>query len=93
MMVRSISYSAFLSNPATTLDEVATRRQPVRVEREDGAAFVLMPAADFTAMQETAYLCSPENARRLVNALYADRSADREFASSDELGAELRLAR
>ena len=43
-------------------------------------------AADFTALEETAYLLrSPENARRLLKALHGDRSTDREFASVHEL--------
>ena len=92
--VRSISYPAFRANLKKALDEVCSRHEPLRVERQDGEAVLVVCAADFSGLAEAAYLLrSPENARRLLKALYGDRSTDREFASADELRAECGLGR
>ena len=85
-MARSTTYSALRANLKKALDEVCADHEPLRVERKNGEAVVVISAADFTALEETAYLLrSPENARRLLKALHGDRSTDREFASVDEL--------
>jgi antitoxin YefM len=85
-MARSTTYSALRANLKKALDDVCADHEPLRVERKNGEAVVVISAADFTALEETAYLLrSPENARRLLQALHGDRSTDREFASVDEL--------
>ncbi|MEO6793852.1 MAG: type II toxin-antitoxin system Phd/YefM family antitoxin [Mycobacterium sp.] len=55
------------------LEQVNTDHQPVRITSRGGDA-VLMSADDYDSWQETVYLLrSPENARRLMEAVARDR--------------------
>ncbi len=93
-MARSTTYSALRSNLKQALDEVCEDHEPLRVERKNGDSVVVVAESDFNALEETAYLLrSPENARRLLNALHGGRSKDKSFASVDELRAKLGLKR
>jgi antitoxin YefM len=93
-MARSTTYSALRANLKKALDEVCADHEPLRVERKNGESVVVLSEADFTALEETAYLLrSPENARRLFDALHGSRKRDRAFASVDELRAQLGLGR
>jgi antitoxin YefM len=56
-MARSTTYSALRANLKKALDEVCADHEPLRVERKNGEAVVVISAADFTALEETAYLC------------------------------------
>ncbi|WGI36180.1 type II toxin-antitoxin system Phd/YefM family antitoxin (plasmid) [Mycolicibacterium aubagnense] len=57
------------------LEQVNTDHEPVRIASKAGDA-VLMSADDYDSWQETVYLLrSPENARRLMEAVARDRSA------------------
>lgn len=72
------------------LEQVNTDHEPVRITSKAGDA-VLMSADDYDSWQETVYLLrSPENARRLMQAVARDRSArsgqDTVTATIDELG-------
>lgn len=56
------------------LEQVNNDHEPVRISSKAGEA-VLMSAADYDSWQETVYLLrSPENARRLMEAVARDRS-------------------
>jgi antitoxin YefM len=56
------------------LEQVNTDHQPVRITSKAGDA-VLMSADDYDSWQETVYLLrSPENARRLMEAVARDRA-------------------
>jgi len=89
-MPRTTTYSALHANLKQQLDAVCTDHEPLRVERKNGDAVIVIAEADYNGLAETAYLLrSPENARRLLNSLHGDRGADRAFASVDELRAEL----
>jgi antitoxin YefM len=71
------------------LEQVNTDHEPVRITSKAGDA-VLMSADDYDSWQETVYLLrSPENARRLMEAVARDRagrSAPAEYTKSiDEL--------
>lgn len=58
------------------LEQVNTDHEPVRITSKAGDA-VLMSADDYDSWQETVYLLrSPENARRLMEALARDRGRD-----------------
>ena len=93
-MSRSTTYSALRSNLKRALDEVCADHEPLRVERKNGESVVVVSQADFNSLEETAYLLrSPENARRLLNALYGSRRKDKTFASVDELRAYLGIGR
>lgn len=55
------------------LEQVNTDHEPVRITSKAGDA-VLMSADDYDSWQETVYLLrSPENARRLMEAVARDR--------------------
>jgi antitoxin YefM len=91
-MPRATTYSALRANLKKELDEVCASHEPLRVERKSGEAVVLLSESDYAALEETAYLLrSPENARRLLNALHGDRSAEATFATVEELRAKLGL--
>lgn len=56
------------------LEQVNSDHVPVRISSKSGDA-VLMSADDYDAWQETVYLLrSPENARRLMEAVARDRA-------------------
>jgi len=66
----AISYSAFRSNLAKTLDKVNEDHVPVLVTRQNGKPAVVMSLEDFKSYEETAYLmASPKNAERLNQAI------------------------
>ena len=93
-MSRTTSYSALRANLKQALDQVCADREPLRVERKSGDAVVVVPADDYSALEETAYLLrSPENARRLLETLHGDRSTDHAFTDVDELRTKLGLER
>jgi antitoxin YefM len=91
-MPRSTTYSALRSKLKQELDAVCDDHEPLRVERKNGEAVVVISESDFSALEETAYLLrSPANARRILKALHGDRRRDKTFASVDELRAKLGL--
>jgi len=66
----SISYSAFRSNLAKTLDKVNEDHVAILVTRQNGKPAVVMSLEDYTSYEETAYLmASPKNAQRLNQAI------------------------
>lgn len=66
----TISYSAFRSNLASTLDKVNNDHKPVIITRQNGKPAVVISLEDFQAYEETAYLmASPKNAKRLNQAI------------------------
>lgn len=68
------------------LEQVNTDHQPVRITSKSGDA-VLMSADDYDSWQETVYLLrSPENARRLMEAVARDKAGHSALTKSlDEL--------
>lgn len=66
----TISYSAFRTHLASTLDKVNDDHKPVLITRQNGKPAVIMSLEDFQAYEETAYLmASPKNAERLNQAI------------------------
>lgn len=66
----TMSYSAFRSQLAHTLDKVNDDHNPVLITRQNGKPAVVMSLEDFHSYQETAYLmASPKNAERLNQAI------------------------
>lgn len=64
--MNTMSYSAFRTNLAKTLDKVNEDHAPVLITRQNGKPAVVVSLEDFKAYEETAYLmASPENATRL----------------------------
>ena len=74
----SISASEARQRLFPLLDQVNTDHEPVRITSKAGDA-VLMSADDYDSWQETVYLLrSPENARRLMEAVARDKGRRRE---------------
>jgi antitoxin YefM len=82
----SISASEARQRLFPLLEQVNTDHQPVRITSRAGDA-VLMSADDYDSWQETVYLLrSPENARRLMQAVARDKAGQAVPATSlDEL--------
>ncbi|MBU8817305.1 type II toxin-antitoxin system Phd/YefM family antitoxin [Mycolicibacterium goodii] len=71
----SISASEARQRLFPLLEQVNTDHEPVRITSKAGDA-VLMSADDYDSWQETVYLLrSPENARRLMEAVARDKAA------------------
>lgn len=72
----SISASEARQKLFPLLEQVNNDHTPVRITSKSGDA-VLMSADDYDAWQETVYLLrSPENARRLMEAVSRDKDKD-----------------
>ena len=70
----SISASEARQRLFPLLEQVITDHEPVRITSKAGDA-VLMSADDYDSWQETVYLLrSPENARRLMEAVARDKA-------------------
>lgn len=83
----SISASEARQRLFPLLEQVNTDHQPVRITSRAGDA-VLMSADDYDSWQETVYLLrSPENARRLMEAVARDKAGQ---SVHDKSIAELR---
>ncbi len=66
----AMSYSAFRTNLASTLDKVNDNHKPVLITRQNGKPAVLISLEDFQSYEETSYLMSsPKNAERLNQAI------------------------
>ncbi len=66
----TLSYSAFRSHLANTLDKVNDDHKPILITRQKGRPAVVMSLEDFKSYEETAYLmASPKNAERLNQAI------------------------
>lgn len=80
----SISASEARQRLFPLLEQVNTDHEPVRITSRNGDA-VLMSADDFDSWQETVYLLrSPENARRLMEAVVRDRANQQSLTRSIE---------
>ncbi|OTA16888.1 antitoxin RelF [Xenorhabdus vietnamensis] len=72
-----MSYSAFRTHLASTLDKVNDDHQPIMITRQNGKPAVVLSLEDFRAYEETAYLmASPKNAARLNQAIAEVESAN-----------------
>jgi len=82
----SISASEARQRLFPLLEQVNTDHQPVRITSRAGDA-VLMSADDYDSWQESVYLLrSPENAKRLMEAVARDKAGDAIVTTSmDEL--------
>lgn len=72
-----VTYSYARQNLASLLDQAEDEQEPVYIARRNRPDMVLMPAAEYRAVEETAHLLrSPENARRLLSALQKAMKGD-----------------
>jgi antitoxin YefM len=66
----SISYTRARAQLAQTMARVCESHEPVIITRGGGHSVVMLSLKDYKSFEETAYLLrSPENARRLVEAI------------------------
>lgn len=80
----TVSASEARSRLFPLIQQVNDDHEPVRISSKNGDA-VLMSADDYDSWQETIYLLrSPENARRLMEAVARDRSGAAEVRKSLE---------
>lgn len=79
----TMSYSAFRTNLAGTLDKVNDDHKPMIITRQNGRPAVIMSLEDFQSYEATAYLmASPKNAERLNQAIAeieAGKTVEREL--------------
>ena len=79
----TISYSAFRTNLAGTLDKVNDDHKPMIITRQNGLPAVVMSLEDFQSYEATAYLmASPKNAERLnqaISEIEAGNTVEREL--------------
>ncbi|WP_436788997.1 type II toxin-antitoxin system Phd/YefM family antitoxin [Yinghuangia sp. YIM S10712] len=82
----SISASEARASLFPLIERVNTDHEPIRITSRAGDA-VLMSADDYDSWQETVYLLrSPENARRLMEAVARDKAGESEVVRTiDEL--------
>lgn len=76
-MPTETTYSQLRAELASYLDRVADEQETVIVRRKNSRDVALIPAAELSALEETAHLLrSPKNAQRLLTALRrAERGA------------------
>ncbi|MDR0775474.1 MAG: type II toxin-antitoxin system prevent-host-death family antitoxin [Azonexus sp.] len=68
----AITYTTARANLATTMDRVCQDREALIITRNGQQSVIMMSLDDYKALEETAYLLrSPENAKRLLNAVDA----------------------
>lgn len=85
----SISASEARQRLFPLLEQVNTDHEPVRIASKAGNA-VLMSADDYDSWQETVYLLrSPENARRLMEAVARDKAPGSSVATETKTIEEL----
>ncbi|MBO9524301.1 MAG: type II toxin-antitoxin system prevent-host-death family antitoxin [Nocardioidaceae bacterium] len=68
--MKTLSYTESRKRYAEVLDSVVNDREEVVITRAGHEPVVIVSLADFESLRETAYLMrSPENARRLLDAM------------------------
>jgi antitoxin YefM len=86
----SISYSEARERLASVWDETVSTREPVVIDRRGHESVVLVPAAEWEGLMETAHLLrSPANAKRLLAALHRLESGEGEVLALEELEAKV----
>jgi len=84
------SYSSLRENLASVLDKVIEDQEIVIVRRKGSKDVALVPAAELSALMETAHLLrSPKNAQRLLGALKRAKSGKTKTRPVEYLRREL----
>ena len=91
-MATKVSYSYARQNLASLLDQAEDDQEPVYISRRNREEMVLLPAAEYRSVEETAHLLrSPENARRLLRALQRALESGVAPSNIDELRTDVGL--
>ena len=84
--MKTLTYTAARENLASTMQQVCDDHDPVVITRKRDQAVVMMSLEDYASLEETAYLLrSPENARRLRDAVDQLRSGNGKARELPEL--------
>lgn len=68
--MESLSFSDTRANFKAVMDRVVDDKVPIAVTRQRGEGIVMVSASEWASIAETLYLLrSPENARRLLDAI------------------------
>lgn len=73
--MENMSYSAFRSHLAKTLDKVNEDHAPVMVTRQNGKPAVVVSLEDFESYEETTYLMASRNNAERLSRSVADAEA------------------
>ena len=85
----TITYDNARANLATLLDEVASTREAVVIQRAGHPDVAMLPADELSSLMETAHLLrSPRNAERLLGALDRARKGGGVPMTIEELRAQ-----
>ncbi|HBR93331.1 MAG TPA: prevent-host-death protein [Opitutae bacterium] len=88
------TYTETRTNFATLWDQVIDCREPLIVHRRGAEDIAVLPAAELSSLQETAYLLrSPRNAQRLLAALSSSMDQAGEAVEPKALREELACER
>ncbi|TVP60119.1 MAG: type II toxin-antitoxin system Phd/YefM family antitoxin [Gemmatimonadales bacterium] len=91
-MATKVSYSYARQHLASLLDQAEDNQEAVYISRRNREEMVLLPAAEYRSVEETAHLLrSPENARRLLRALQRALEADVKPSTLPELRRDVGL--
>ncbi len=86
------TYSEARTNLSSLWNEVVSCREPLTVRRRGMEDLVILPAAEFRSLQETAYLLrSSNNARRLLEALMSSLAHEGDRVEPQTLREESKL--
>ncbi len=89
----TVSYTEARERLAELWDRVVADREPIRLTRRGAAPVVLIAAAEYEGLLETAHLLrSPANAARLLAALERARAGTGAPQSLDSLRADVERA-
>jgi antitoxin YefM len=92
-MATHTTYSNARANLAAILDQVATDREIVIINRRGAEDVALVAAKELSSLIETAHLLrSPENARRLLRALHRAKSRSLKPQPLEKLRREMGIA-
>lgn len=75
-MAKTVPVREFRSQLSDLLDQVADRREHVTITRHGRPAAVLIPVAEYEALEETAEILSDDAALDAINQGLADLAAD-----------------
>ena len=84
--MQAINYTTARKELARTMDQVCQNHDPVIITRNNNCSVVIISLKDYESLQETEFLLrSPNNARRLMRAIEADRKGQGKCMTMDEL--------
>jgi antitoxin YefM len=84
------TYTETRGNFAQLWDRVVDERETLTIHRRGSEDVVLLPAAEFASLQETAHLLrSPKNAKRLLEALMQSIQGEEEEFDTASLRKEI----